>query len=122
MRVVRAQVAERAVRATDEEAATRKVQDELAQPYGFIGRWETTAVEVEVIGIEPALGSPGEAVEGGPLLLSVQEAAKHLGVSRSLMYELINTGEIESLHLGRRRLVSREAINRFIETNSRAGR
>src|SRR5258706_14563248 len=106
VRVVRVQVAERAVRAADEEAASGKVQEELAQPYGFIGRWETTAVEIEVVGIESALGSTGGSVEGGPLLLSVQDAAKHLGASRSLMYELVNTGAIESLHLAARRLVS----------------
>ena len=57
------------------------------------------------------------AAEGGPRLLSVQEAANHLAISRGLMYQLINRGEIESLRLGRRRLVSRDAINRFVETN-----
>jgi excisionase family DNA binding protein len=120
IRAIRAQVAERTVRAPDEEAAVRKVQEELAQPYAFLGRWETTALEVEIVGVEASLPGVPTGVDGGPLLLSVQEAAKHLGISRGLVYELVNSGEIESIHLGRRRLISRDAINRFVESHSRA--
>jgi excisionase family DNA binding protein len=120
IRAVRAQAAERVVRASDEEAAVRKVQDELTQPYGFFGRWETLSQEIEVIGVESSLPGTPVAPDGGPLLLSVQEAAKYLGISRALVYELVNAGEIESVQLGRRRLVSRDAIRRFIESNERA--
>jgi excisionase family DNA binding protein len=98
------------------------VQHEIAQPYGFLGRWETTSLEVEVVAVEPSVPGTPTAPDGGPLQLSVQEASKYLGISRGLMYELISAGEIASVHLGRRRLVSRDAINRFIEENSRAGR
>lgn len=37
--------------------------------------------------------------------LSVPEAAKVLGISRSLLYQLVKTGQIRSLKLGQRRVV-----------------
>lgn len=40
-----------------------------------------------------------------PLTLTVEQAAKVLGISRSTAYELVHTGEIPSLRLGRRIVV-----------------
>jgi excisionase family DNA binding protein len=37
-----------------------------------------------------------------PLTLTVEQAAKVLGISRSTAYELVHTGDIPSLRLGRR--------------------
>jgi excisionase family DNA binding protein len=73
------------------------------------------------LGVETSVETRAVGVDGGPLLLSVKDAAAHLGISRGLMYELLNRGDMESLRIGPRRLVSREAINRFIETNSGSG-
>lgn len=39
------------------------------------------------------------------LLLTVEEAAEQLGIGRTLMYSLIRTGEIGSVHIGRLRRV-----------------
>ena len=50
-----------------------------------------------------------------PLLLRPEEAAKMLGIGRSLCYLLMARGELESLHIHRRRLVEREALNRFVK-------
>ena len=50
-----------------------------------------------------------------PLLLSVRESCPVIGVSRSRMFELIARGELESVKIGRRRLVPREAIDTYIE-------
>jgi excisionase family DNA binding protein len=115
-------MAERVIRAADEDKAIESVEEELRQPYGFFGRWETTATEVDVLGVEAttpgAVGPPGD----GPLLLSVADAAKHLGVSRGMLYEMVNGGEITSVQIGRRRLISRQALLDFIEANSRTGR
>jgi excisionase family DNA binding protein len=73
-----------------------------------------------VLGAEASVETRAFGVDGGPLLLSVKDAAAHLGISRGLMYQLLNRGEIESVRIGQRRVVSREAMNRFIETNSRS--
>src|ERR1700674_2900226 len=117
-RIIRTQTAERSIRASDEDAAMQKVREELGQPYGFLGRWENAALEVELLSVDSGVEIQPQAVDGGPLLLSVKDAATHLGISRGLMYELLNTGEIESLRIGKRRLISRDALHRFVETNS----
>jgi len=44
----------------------------------------------------------------------VEEAAEAIGVSRDLIYDLIRTGELRSLKVGRRRIISRQAIEDFM--------
>jgi excisionase family DNA binding protein len=51
-----------------------------------------------------------------PLLLSPEQCADSLGVGRTFVYTLLASGQIESLKLGRRRLVPEEALKRFIES------
>jgi excisionase family DNA binding protein len=50
------------------------------------------------------------------LLLSVPEAARRLGISRSLFYEFIATGRIQTVHVGRLRKVSPAALDLFIDS------
>lgn len=50
-----------------------------------------------------------------PILVSVQEAARRLGISRAKTYELLAAGEIEALHIGRRRLVPLGALLSYVE-------
>ena len=49
------------------------------------------------------------------LLLTVAEAARRLGIGRSLMYQLIGEGQIESITIGRLRKVSLTALDTFID-------
>ncbi len=49
-----------------------------------------------------------------PRLLRVEEAARLLGVGRSLAYDLIRTGRLRSIKIGSRRLVPRIAIDEAI--------
>jgi excisionase family DNA binding protein len=49
------------------------------------------------------------------LVLTVQEAAEALGVSDDLVYELTARGELPCLHLGRRRVIPRRAVELLIE-------
>ena len=44
------------------------------------------------------------------LLYSVDEAAKALGLGRSKFYGLVSSGEIETVRIGRRRLVRAESV------------
>ena len=48
------------------------------------------------------------------LLLTVTEAAHRLGVGRSLMYELLASGRIPSIRIGRLRRVPCEALSDFV--------
>lgn len=47
---------------------------------------------------------------GSSMAMSVTEAAKRLGISRSSAYEAVRSGQIPSLRLGRRLLVPVQAL------------
>jgi excisionase family DNA binding protein len=49
------------------------------------------------------------------LLLTPEEAAESLGVSRSLVYELMRSGRLESVALGRCRRIPIESLKLFVE-------
>jgi hypothetical protein len=70
VRAIRVETAEKVVRATDEEDAIRKNQEDLAKPYSFFGRWETKTLELEVVSSESRVGAvlDGVPAEGPPLL------------------------------------------------------
>ena len=121
VRINRVQILERSVTATDEEAAVKKIEAELDRPYGLFGPWNTQATEIEILGQEPSIGTSVGPVGDGPMLLSIKDAAKHLGISYGTLYQLLNGGELEYVRLGRRKLISRAALNRFIETNTTTG-
>ena len=53
------------------------------------------------------------------LLLTVEEAAELLVISRSLMYELIRDGSIATIHIGRLRRVPRESLTAYITERAR---
>ena len=44
------------------------------------------------------------------LLLRIEEAAQRLGIGRSLMYRLVLSGEVESVHVGRLRRIPAECL------------
>lgn len=49
-----------------------------------------------------------------PRCLSVEEAARLLNVGRSTAYDLIRTGRLRSVKIGRRRLVPRDALDALV--------
>lgn len=49
------------------------------------------------------------------LLLTPDEAAKALAVSRARVYELMRAGELRSIRIGSSRRVPRQAVATFIE-------
>ena len=51
----------------------------------------------------------------GKLTLSVEEAAKVLGIGRNLCYDRVKTGEIPAIKIGRRLLVPRRALEKLLE-------
>ncbi|GAB3920236.1 hypothetical protein GCM10011575_44100 [Microlunatus endophyticus] len=50
-----------------------------------------------------------------PVVYSVNEAAEALRLSRELLYELIRSGQLRSIKVGRRRLVPVSAVTEFVE-------
>jgi excisionase family DNA binding protein len=55
-----------------------------------------------------------------PLLYTIPEAATALRVSRTKLYELLDSGEIESIHIGRSRKIPAEALRTYIDRLRRA--
>lgn len=49
------------------------------------------------------------------LLVSVDEAARRVSIGLTVMYELIGSGEVASIKLGRRRLIPVRALEEFME-------
>ncbi len=48
------------------------------------------------------------------LLCTIREAAKLLGVGRTSVYELMNSGHLQSVKIGARRLIPRSSIEAFV--------
>jgi excisionase family DNA binding protein len=54
-------------------------------------------------------------LEENRLLLTIDEAARRLGIGRSHAYIFVMKGELESIKLGRSRRVPAEALGAFVE-------
>ena len=63
---------------------------------------------------EPRLDNPAD-------LLTVEEAARRLRIGRTTMYSLISAGTIESVTIGRRRLVPPECVTAYVAVLRMAG-
>jgi excisionase family DNA binding protein len=50
------------------------------------------------------------------LVLTVEEAAAALGISRASAYEAVRVGEIPSVRIGRRILVPKSALQRMLDS------
>ena len=59
-------------------------------------------------------------IDQSKLLLSVPEAAHLLSIGRSRCYDLVLSGQLRSLKLGRRRLIPKEALEAFVAEQMKA--
>ena len=55
----------------------------------------------------------GPAVE--PIAIRIPEACRMIGIGRSKLYELITSGEIETIKIGVSRLVLVSSLARFVD-------
>ena len=49
-----------------------------------------------------------------PLACSVEEAADALGIGRTLVFQLLRSGELQSIRVGRRRLIPIAVLDRWL--------
>ena len=49
-----------------------------------------------------------------PILLTPTEAARALGIGRSKLYELLQTGALESVHIGTSRRIPTDALSDLV--------
>lgn len=86
--VSRVQVAERYVRAVDEQDAARKVQEELDRPYSFLGGWRTVDTDLDVVEADsPLEKAPVPLAEEGALVMPARvcpvDHGSHISVAIS---------------------------------------
>jgi excisionase family DNA binding protein len=63
-----------------------------------------------------------DARESDPrrLLLTVEQAAEHLSIGRGTIYELLRSGQLESVKIGRLRRVPYQALEAYVDRMRRA--
>ncbi|MGL5824943.1 MAG: helix-turn-helix domain-containing protein [Nocardioides sp.] len=49
------------------------------------------------------------------LLLRMEDAAERLGIARTLMYQLVRTGQVESVRVGRLRRIPVACLQEYVE-------
>ena len=54
------------------------------------------------------------------LLHGTAEAADLIGIGRSTLYELIKSGEIKSVKIGRRALIHHDELERYVQVLTRS--
>lgn len=52
-----------------------------------------------------------------PLTLRVEELMPILGIGRNMAYELVHSGQIKSVHIGRNIRIPKAEILRFLKNN-----
>jgi excisionase family DNA binding protein len=60
------------------------------------------------------------AVELEKLAYSIDEVAEATGLSRSLIYDEMNAGHLQSVKVGRRRIITRQQLDAFLGTAEEA--
>lgn len=83
------------------------------------GRSHYSGVEAIYLDNEHQGGTTGEVGGAARLAVSVEEAAEMLGVSRGTAYNLVRTGDIPSLKLGRRIVVPLQRLLALVEGEAR---
>lgn len=61
-------------------------------------------------------GDAAETPEAQPirLVLTIEQAARRLGIGRTLMYSLVMSGEVESVMIGRLRRIPVECLAEYV--------
>jgi excisionase family DNA binding protein len=88
-------------------------QAEILKPtIRCIDSWSPIPDRAEQRGRHGNSSAPDEDMQR--LLLTVSEAARKLGIGRSLRYELMANDEVESIHVGRLRRIPVDALVTYI--------
>jgi excisionase family DNA binding protein len=92
------------------------------RPDPVVVRGQAAAVEQacaalarEVAALVDLVTELAERPAPAPLAVSVEEAARLIGVGRSKMFALVRSGEVRSVRAGGRRLVPIRALEEFLE-------
>lgn len=70
----------------------------------------TSAIAELVAALRAEMAESRGGQDEPPKLLSIAEAARRLGIGRSLLYSMIGAGQVRTVKLSRRRLVPSDAL------------
>jgi len=59
---------------------------------------------------------PATATQSDRLVYTIREAAHALRISRTKLYELLDSGAIESVHIGRSRKIPADALGTYLDS------
>ncbi|WP_443386651.1 hypothetical protein [Corynebacterium flavescens] len=80
--------------------AAEEVKEEFSRPYGYFGSWKDVASEVEVVEAgRKTVKRPNLLSESGPMLLSLKDAVKALGIRCSVVDDLKTVGILSTQRL-----------------------
>lgn len=54
-----------------------------------------------------------------PLTVTIADARRVLGIGNTKLYELINAGQLATIRLGRRRLVTTASLHQLVDGSAR---
>lgn len=63
-----------------------------------------------------AVATTAEPAKAPETVLSIEEVAERLKVSRSLVYRAIGDGKLKSIRIGKRRLIPASEVQRLIDS------
>jgi excisionase family DNA binding protein len=75
---------------------------------------DNTELTVAITALAAALRAQSPVPDEPDTMLTVDEAADQLGVSRSLIYSLLRDGALESVKIGRWRFIPTHEVDRII--------
>jgi excisionase family DNA binding protein len=71
--------------------------------------------------VPPSAGTPAGSAVPGPEAVDVPAACRVLGISRTKLYDLLGSGVLPSVKIGRRRLVRLETARNLLAALERSG-
>jgi excisionase family DNA binding protein len=63
----------------------------------------------------PLTASIDVTTDATPLVLTMEQAARRLGIGRTLMYELVASGEVASVTIGRLRRIPARCLAEYVD-------
>jgi excisionase family DNA binding protein len=90
-------------------------QSDGTEMQGELPLYSDRDVTVAADDVGPASPNSTASVASPRLLLSVPEAARALGITRSSLYVLIDRQELTSVSIGRRRLFPARALQEYVD-------
>ena len=86
----------------------------IAKPF-FQENVEQNAFQITNIVDQTAMHDRGVSFENLPLVLRVEDLANVLCISRNTAYDLIRSGKIQSIRIGRNYRIPREALAEYLK-------